>query len=163
MSETTDMFQVLLSETLLDAVKKGLLNQDEVIEVDPRALIALPRLAIVKGILDMANLIDLSGRENKKMLFFKDKLTILDDVQEKLLALSRPELRAGLEKALCGFDEDALKDSLPCEIKPSQSETEDLAVLFRSISFLADDLLQSSPRSKEFHCIISRAMKMHST
>lgn len=42
---------VLFSETLLDCVKRGLIKQDDIDEFQPIVMIAVPRLAIVRGLL----------------------------------------------------------------------------------------------------------------
>lgn len=42
---------VLFSETLMDSLKRGLIKQDDIDEFQPIVMIAIPRLAIVKGLL----------------------------------------------------------------------------------------------------------------
>jgi len=42
---------VLFSETLIDCVKRGLIKQDDIDEFQPIVMIAIPRLAIVRGLL----------------------------------------------------------------------------------------------------------------
>lgn len=42
---------VLFSETLASALKRGLISQDDIDDCQPKAMIAIPRLAIVSGLL----------------------------------------------------------------------------------------------------------------
>lgn len=42
---------VLFSETVFSALKRGLISQDDIDDCQPKAMIAIPRLAIITGLI----------------------------------------------------------------------------------------------------------------
>lgn len=101
---------VLFSETLIRALKIGLVTQEMVDHYDPSLMFTIPRLAIVWGLLlfpegpfnvdrDSANMSEL----------FRPFCSLLSKIRDLLWTLSHSELTV-LEKMLCSQEEPQLDD-----------------------------------------------------
>jgi hypothetical protein len=134
-----------LSETVLHCINRQLITTEQLQDLDPTALITLPRIAIILGLLLMPGCIDLKGQKNT-FSWFRDKVTLLDEIHAQLLTISL-EQGSILEKQLAGVASTCSEESVLCS-------------LFRSICIVADDL-QSGPRSREFNCLLERVFSMY--
>ncbi|XP_048486463.1 lateral signaling target protein 2 homolog isoform X2 [Plutella xylostella] len=104
--EAQQLICVLFSESLRQALKQGLLTQEQVDSYDPALMFAVPRLAIVSGLLVYSRgplSIDKPPEEMSDM--FRPFRTLLHKIRALLWTLSRREL-AALSRLLCS-NEDA--------------------------------------------------------
>ncbi|KAJ3280381.1 hypothetical protein HK104_000708 [Borealophlyctis nickersoniae] len=184
-ADETDMFLVLLSETLLRAISKNYLTWDQIHSFDPSAIIALPRLTIISGLLHMPDCVSMTDAESGFRYFRGDKATKLRGVQDELRSLKPSEVEK-LEWMIVGKEEywvptegvegaAALNgerwDSGMCLIDDNEGgsigkdqkaagEEVGLQRIFRAICAVADDL-QSGPRAREFVGIMHKVFSMH--
>ena len=99
--ELQEVIGVLFSETLNRALRMNLVTQEMIDDCDPAIMFAVPRLAIVHGLLIYPNgplCIDQSIDEMSEM--FKPFRNLLQKIRELLWTLSNKELFL-LEKSLC--------------------------------------------------------------
>ncbi|XP_047036294.1 lateral signaling target protein 2 homolog [Helicoverpa zea] len=99
--EAQQLICVLFSESLRRALKQNLLTQEQVDSYDPALMFAVPRLAIVSGLLIYSSgplSIDKSPEEMSDM--FRPFRTLLHKIRSLLWTLDRRELLA-LERLLC--------------------------------------------------------------
>ncbi|CAH2059435.1 unnamed protein product, partial [Iphiclides podalirius] len=99
--EAQQLICVLFSESLGRALKQGLLTQEQVDSYDPALMFAVPRLAIVSGLLIYSSgplSIDKPPEEMSDM--FRPFRTLLHKIRSLLWTLERRELLA-LERLLC--------------------------------------------------------------
>ncbi|XP_013165665.1 PREDICTED: lateral signaling target protein 2 homolog [Papilio xuthus] len=99
--EAQQLICVLFSESLRRALKQGLLTQEQVDSYDPALMFAVPRLAIVSGLLIYSSgplSIDKPPEEMSDM--FRPFRTLLHKIRSLLWTLDRRELMA-LERLLC--------------------------------------------------------------
>ncbi|XP_073963220.1 lateral signaling target protein 2 homolog isoform X1 [Choristoneura fumiferana] len=99
--EAQQLICVLFSESLRRALKQSLLTQEQVDAYDPALMFAVPRLAIVSGLLIYSSgplSIDKSPEEMSDM--FRPFRTLLHKIRSLLWTLDRRELVA-LERLLC--------------------------------------------------------------
>lgn len=99
--EAQQLICVLFSESLRRALKQSLLTQEQVDSYDPALMFAVPRLAIVSGLLIYSSgplSIDKSPEEMSDM--FRPFRTLLHKIRSLLWTLDRRELIA-LERLLC--------------------------------------------------------------
>ncbi|XP_068625359.1 lateral signaling target protein 2 homolog [Battus philenor] len=99
--EAQQLICVLFSESLRRALKQGLLTQEQVDSYDPALMFAVPRLAIVSGLLIYSSgplSIDKSPEEMSDM--FRPFRMLLHKIRSLLWTLDRRELMA-LERLLC--------------------------------------------------------------
>ncbi|CAK1594503.1 unnamed protein product [Parnassius mnemosyne] len=99
--EAQQLICVLFSESLHRALKQGLLTQEQVDSYDPALMFAVPRLAIVSGLLIYSSgplSIDKPPEEMSDM--FRPFRTLLHKIRSLLWTLDRRELMA-LERLLC--------------------------------------------------------------
>ncbi|CAG2100112.1 unnamed protein product [Medioppia subpectinata] len=90
---------VLFSETLREALKRGLISQDDIDDCQPKTMIAIPRLAIVTGLLlGNGSAICKKSRDQLSNLF-KPFHNLLLKIRDLLLVLRRIEVEV-LEKLL---------------------------------------------------------------
>ncbi|CAG9540343.1 unnamed protein product [Cercopithifilaria johnstoni] len=109
---------VLFSETLDRALRLGYLTQDQIDDCDPVVMIAVPRLAIVCGLLyfpEGALNVDANSETLSDM--FRSFHSLLVKIRDLLRILNLHELHR-VEKALCtgetqvNFDEDSVDEAL---------------------------------------------------
>ncbi|VDK70329.1 unnamed protein product [Litomosoides sigmodontis] len=109
---------VLFSETLDRALRLGYLTQDQIDDCDPVVMIAVPRLAIVCGLLyfpEGALNVDANSETLSDM--FRSFHSLLVKIRDLLRVLNLHELHR-VEKALCTgeaqikFDEDSVDETL---------------------------------------------------
>ncbi|XP_072934900.1 lateral signaling target protein 2 homolog [Epargyreus clarus] len=99
--EAQQLICVLFSESLRRALKQNLLTQEQVDSYDPALMFAVPRLAIVSGLLIYSSgplSIDKPPEEMSDM--FRPFRTLLHKIRSLLWTLDRRELMA-LERLLC--------------------------------------------------------------
>ncbi|RVE48227.1 hypothetical protein evm_007084 [Chilo suppressalis] len=103
--EAQQLICVLFSESLRRALKQSLLTQEQVDSYDPALMFAVPRLAIVSGLLIYSSgplSIDKSPEEMSDM--FRPFRTLLHKIRSLLWTLDRRELCA-LERLLCSNED----------------------------------------------------------
>ncbi|GFY40745.1 lateral signaling target protein 2 homolog [Trichonephila inaurata madagascariensis] len=116
---------VLFSETLIRALKIGLVTQEMVDDFDPSLMFTIPRLAIVWGLLlypdgpfnvekDSADLSEL----------FRPFCNLLFKIRDLLWTLTESELRT-LEKMLCSLEEPKIDDKSNASEEVSLKASED--------------------------------------
>jgi len=122
---------VLFSETLIDCVKRGLIKQEDIEEFQPIVMIAIPRLAIVRGLLYKNENPIYTRHKSQMSSLFQPFHSPLNLIRRLLRRLSPQELFC-LEKMLAN-DQSAIDSPLTTEkdnptqslpIEPSESSTE---------------------------------------
>ncbi|KAJ3149068.1 hypothetical protein HDU89_004070 [Geranomyces variabilis] len=108
-SEEIDMFQVLMSETIIRAVHHHLLTWNDIQSFEPQILVAVPRLCIVAALLHMPECINITDADHG-MRWFRPKAPLLRKLQKQLVRL-RSDTIAVLERRLVDSD-DAERGSL---------------------------------------------------
>ncbi|KAJ3039847.1 hypothetical protein HDV00_011756 [Rhizophlyctis rosea] len=98
-ADETDMFQVLMSETLLLSLRNTLLTPDQIHTFDPQAIIAIPRLTIVAGLLHMPDCVNMVDEE-RAFRYFRGRAGELRGVRDQLRGLGEESVRE-LEGLLC--------------------------------------------------------------
>ncbi|KAJ8709678.1 hypothetical protein PYW08_009682 [Mythimna loreyi] len=121
--EAQQLICVLFSESLRRALKQNLLTQEQVDSYDPALMFAVPRLAIVSGLLIYSSgplSIDKTPEEMSDM--FRPFRTLLHKIRSLLWTLDRRELMA-LERLLCtNEDISDLTRHLPTETTESSND-----------------------------------------
>ncbi|KAM3721291.1 Lateral signaling target protein [Dirofilaria immitis] len=112
---------VLFSETLDRALRLGYLTQDQIDDCDPIVMIAIPRLAIVCGLLYFSEgALNLDANPETLSDMFRSFHSLLVKIRGLLRILNLNELHR-VEKALCTgetqlkFDEDNVEETLTIE------------------------------------------------
>ncbi|KAL2915210.1 hypothetical protein HK105_205317 [Polyrhizophydium stewartii] len=105
--DNTDMFQVLLMETALRAVQHGLLALAAVEAADPVAILAVPRLAIVCGLVHMPECVQLS-HTTLGFRWFKRFAREMEGIRASLAGMRPAALRA-LELKCAGVDDSVIR------------------------------------------------------
>ncbi|KAJ3177000.1 hypothetical protein HDU87_004716 [Geranomyces variabilis] len=108
-SEEIDMFQVLMSETIIRAVHHHLLTWNDIQSFEPQILVAVPRLCIVAALLHMPECINITDADHG-MRWFRPKAPLLRKLQKQLARLPADTI-AVLERRLVDSD-DAERGSL---------------------------------------------------
>ncbi|KAI9090530.1 hypothetical protein DFS34DRAFT_697846 [Phlyctochytrium arcticum] len=177
-SDDMDMFQVLMSETIMRSVDQGFISWAQVHAFDPVVIVAVPRLCIVAGLLHMPECANIIPGDNA-IGWFRNKDVLLRRIKTALEELSSPNVTY-LEKMLVDSDiAKALPPTLEKErhecLSPAaegsaewEKESEKLAdinhsllaELFRDISCVADDL-QSGPYARDFVSLLHKVFTMH--
>lgn len=101
---------VLFSETLIDCLKRGLIKQADIDEFQPIVMIAIPRLAIVRGLLYKNENPIYTKRKSQMCSLFQPFHGPLHSIRKLLRVLDPIELFT-LEKMLAD-DESAVEDSI---------------------------------------------------
>ncbi|CAH2097027.1 unnamed protein product [Euphydryas editha] len=121
--EAQQLICVLFSESLRRALKLNLLTQEQVDSYDPALMFAVPRLAIVSGLLIYSTgplSIDKQPEEMSDM--FRPFRHLLHKIKSLLWTLDRRELMA-LEKLLCSNED--ISNLANWEISPAQNSPDD--------------------------------------
>lgn len=119
--EAQQLICVLFSESLRRALKQNLLTQEQVDSYDPALMFAVPRLAIVSGLLIYSSgplSIDKPPEEMSDM--FRPFRTLLHKIRSLLWTLDRRELVA-LERLLCTNEDISNLSALDLPIEPETS------------------------------------------
>ncbi|XP_026754030.2 lateral signaling target protein 2 homolog [Galleria mellonella] len=122
--EAQQLICVLFSESLRRALKQNLLTQEQVDSYDPALMFAVPRLAIVSGLLIYSSgplSIDKPPEEMSDM--FRPFRTLLHKIRSLLWTLDRRELMA-LERLLCTNEDLSSLSSLDLPLGP-ETKNED--------------------------------------
>ncbi|KAJ3127263.1 subunit of TIM23 translocase complex [Nowakowskiella sp. JEL0407] len=106
----SDMFQILLSETIIYAKSNSYFTSLQISTYDPALIISTPRLSIVTGLLYYPNYINMTHPIYANQ-WFKDKSCVLMSLQEKLNILRRisKDLVKKLEERIVFGDSDGVK------------------------------------------------------
>ena len=131
-----------MSETALECQSLGLVSSEDVANCEPCVLITVPRIAIVSGLLNTEAALDMMDRKSS-FCWFREHMSLLEEIRDQLFHLDTRELDL-LRVHLAGHSTSDL--------------SEPLGSLFRSICFVADDLL-SGHRSREFNSLLSRVFQ----
>ncbi|KAI8805482.1 hypothetical protein BJ742DRAFT_741360 [Cladochytrium replicatum] len=99
----TDMFQVLLSETILYSLKQGYFTLDQVESADPEVIIGLPRLALLAALTHMPECVNITDPKSG-FRWFRTKAHKLADAQAVILHWSPERLRR-FERMLAQCDD----------------------------------------------------------
>ncbi|KAJ3224974.1 hypothetical protein HK099_007603 [Clydaea vesicula] len=150
--DETDMFLVLMSETILRAVSENLVTLENMQNFDPQLMFAIPRLTIVSALVHMPDCINITDRE-VGFRWFRQKSELLQNLKANLNTFSKEELQE-LEKLLAN-NEDCTNNF---EFKENKEDL--FKKCYKNICLVADDL-QSGPRAKEFVSILQKAFSMH--
>lgn len=102
---------VLFSETLIDCLKRGLLKQEEIDEFQPIVMIAIPRLAIVRGLLYSGENPIYSKHKSRMCSLFQPFHGPLHSIR-KLLRNLKPYQLLTLEKMLADDQAASLQDQV---------------------------------------------------
>ncbi|VDN56315.1 unnamed protein product [Dracunculus medinensis] len=104
---------VLFSESLEYAIKVGYITHDSIDDCDPNLMVALPRLAIVCGLLHFpGGILDIDGPTENIPEMFRAYVGIMYRIRGLLRTLDPDELRS-LELSLCKGDSSFCDDSDP--------------------------------------------------
>ncbi|XP_028031771.1 lateral signaling target protein 2 homolog [Bombyx mandarina] len=99
--EAQQLICVLFSESLRRALKQNLLAQEQVDSYDPALMFAVPRLAIVSGLLIYSSgPLSINKPPEEMSVMFRPFRTLLNKIRSLLWTLDRRELLA-LERLLC--------------------------------------------------------------
>lgn len=93
-----------MSETILRSISTNLLTLEQIHTLDPQAIIAIPRLAIVSNLLHTPDTICMTDPDTG-FRYFRAKALTLRRIKERLGALEAGEV-ALLELLLCGGEEE---------------------------------------------------------
>lgn len=122
---------VLFSETLIDCVRRGLIKQDDIDEFQPIVMIAIPRLAIVRGLLYKNENPIYTRHKSQMCSLFQPFHGPLHSIRKLLRGLSANELLK-LEKMLAN-DQSSSNDNIQqikqcndaeCHPKPPHADSE---------------------------------------
>ncbi|KAJ3188517.1 hypothetical protein HK101_009116 [Irineochytrium annulatum] len=89
--DETDMFQVLMSETIIRAVRVNLITADQLQAFDPTVIVAIPRLTILSGLTHMPETVNMTDPE-LSFRWFRSKCRLLRSVQLELATMSAREV-----------------------------------------------------------------------
>ncbi|KAJ3330717.1 hypothetical protein HDU76_005028 [Blyttiomyces sp. JEL0837] len=122
--DETDMFQVLMSETILRAVKRNYITTEQMQSFDPTVILAIPRLSILAGLIHSPDIVNLTDPENA-FRWFRSKTAALRRIQAELRTLRKREI-VKLERMLADTEfassQEASSPSLPTK-RRSRSQT----------------------------------------
>ncbi|KAJ3110855.1 hypothetical protein HDU96_006219 [Phlyctochytrium bullatum] len=145
--DETDMFQVLMSETIIRGLEKKLLTHDQLLAFDPSIIVSLPRLTILNGLINMPDVVNMTDPESA-FRWFRTKASLLRDLRDRLRALPPHDLTL-LEQDLAGHEAERRTDL-------SERATE-LGAIYRNVCAVADEM----SRLREFVGILQGVFKMH--
>nr|XP_042904972.1 lateral signaling target protein 2 homolog isoform X1 [Parasteatoda tepidariorum] len=121
---------VLFSETLIRALKMGMVTQDMVDDYDPSLMFTIPRLAIVWGLLlypDGPFNVEKDSSDISEL--FRPFCNLLFKIRDLLWTLTEKELHK-LEKMLCSLEEPKIDDKSEANDDISLKVSEDSVSLF---------------------------------
>ena len=172
-----DMFQVLMSTTILNMILKNLITQTQINEMDPKVIFDIPRLSLIEGLIHSPDILDLMAFK-----WFKKDKSELKSIKTGLTRLKKDELGM-LEIMLVGDDQIPLKvyqsdfsgdfsdmaigaepenllDFEHSTIVQDDEARNDIKSLYTRICKIADNL-QSGRRAREFVEVMQRTLMMH--
>lgn len=115
---------VLFSETLIDCLKRGLIKQTDIDEFQPIVMIAIPRLAIVRGLLYKNENPIYTKRKSQMCSLFQPFHGPLHSIR-KLLRILEPNELFTLEKMLAD-DQTEVEDSRVEELDKFDSSNQEM-------------------------------------
>lgn len=120
--EMQELICVLFSETLQDALYKGLLQQEAVDVFDPALMFSIPRLAIINGLIaHNKGPLNMSMSADQLSEMFRPFRTLLIKIRDLLRTLTPLELYQ-LEKLLCTNEDINLQNNLNCDDKVNSDD-----------------------------------------
>ncbi|KAJ6637724.1 Lateral signaling target protein 2 like [Pseudolycoriella hygida] len=120
--EMQELICVLFSETLQEALSKGLLQQDSVDFFDPALMFSIPRLAIVSGLIAYnKGPLNMSMPAEQLSEMFRPFRTLLIKIRDLLRTLTPYELYQ-LEKLLCTNEDINLQNNFNCDDKVNSDD-----------------------------------------
>jgi hypothetical protein len=144
--EELDMATVILSEAVLHGLENGLVHLDDINELEPSLMIAIPRLAVLRILFNPSDLIPISdGRDGFR--WFRGKAEEIKELSGDVCALDS-ESRALLEKSLATGD------------WKGENGSDTLKMLFVRVCAVSD-VLQSGKVAKEISTILQKVFMMH--
>ncbi|TPX51196.1 hypothetical protein SeMB42_g01834 [Synchytrium endobioticum] len=96
--DETEMFEVLMSETIVRALETRLIEQSQLAELDPSVIFAVPRLTIIAGLIHTPEAVTMTDAETS-FRWFKSKAATLKHVQSELRRMGPKGIQL-LEKML---------------------------------------------------------------
>ncbi|KAJ3108252.1 Lateral signaling target protein 2 [Phlyctochytrium planicorne] len=165
--DETDMFQVLMSETILRAIGNNLIKVDQLHAFDPTIIVSVPRMSILNGLIHMPEIVNMTDPE-RSFRWFRAKSYHLQEVQQNLKALSCDGMTY-LEHLIADveaddFDESGFSTKAPGQgslevyrSKLSKEELDTIGNLYREICSVADEIA----RYREFVTILQSVFRMH--
>ncbi|KAJ3057230.1 Lateral signaling target protein 2 [Rhizophlyctis rosea] len=103
-ADETDMFSVLMSETIIRATTiTKLLTKDQFHTFDPQAIIAVPRLTIIAGLLHMPDCVNMTD-QHTAFRYFRAQAGQLRAAQEKLRGMREEDVLRLEEMLVKGGD-----------------------------------------------------------
>lgn len=120
--EMQELICVLFSETLQEALNKGLLQQESVDVFDPALMFSIPRLAIVNGLVAYnKGPLNMSMPAEHLSEMFRPFRTLLIKIRDLLRTLTPHELYQ-LEKLLCTNEDINLQNNFNCDDKVNSDD-----------------------------------------
>lgn len=120
--EMQELICVLFSETLQEALNKGLLQQESVDFFDPALMFSIPRLAIVNGLIAYnKGPLNMSMPAEHLSEMFRPFRTLLIKIRDLLRTLTPHELYQ-LEKLLCTNEDINLQNNFNCDDKVNSDD-----------------------------------------
>lgn len=120
--EMQELICVLFSETLQEALYKGLLQQESVDFFDPALMFSIPRLAIVNGLIAYnKGPLNMSMPAEHLSEMFRPFRTLLIKIRDLLRTLTPHELYQ-LEKLLCTNEDINLQNNFNCDDKVNSDD-----------------------------------------
>jgi hypothetical protein len=134
--DDTQMFQVLISETIMRAISTNIISDDDINSVDPRVIIAIPRLTIITALHWMPDSVNITDGE-KGFRLFREKADRMQSIKEDLEKMSKEEIGV-LEGML--VDCDAWDNSLKRTntLKPADASNDSIDISRSDIGGLGD-------------------------
>lgn len=107
-ADDTQMFQVLVSETIMRAVRHDIISDEDINNFEPRVILAIPRLAIVSALVHLPDCVNVTDSENG-FRWFRQKAEKMKVLKSLLAEFSKEDITI-LEEML--VDCEALETSL---------------------------------------------------
>ncbi|KAI8841227.1 hypothetical protein BC829DRAFT_15869 [Chytridium lagenaria] len=153
--DETDMFQVLMSETIIRSIEQKLVSLDQILSFDPEIIVMIPRLTILNGLVHMPDIVNMTDHESS-FRWFRSKAVLLQNAQKDLLDLQPNELTC-LERLIADSEDSPLhkKDVNACTDEELRLDV--VNRLFIVICGVADEIA----RAREFVLVMQAVFRMH--
>jgi hypothetical protein len=177
-----ELFAILMSETIMRALDYGFFSGEDVQNCEPYLIFAIPRLALVNGLVTLNGYSNYIVGENTRFEWFGPKRNELLKIRDALAELT-PQQVSELERMIVysqkpppqsdnsgnKYDDFDLSDTpeLKCDllsqvdvVECCDGRDEGLKQLFCDIAQVCDRL-QTGPKAREFAKLMRRVFKMH--
>ncbi|KAJ3412930.1 Lateral signaling target protein 2 [Chytridiales sp. JEL 0842] len=108
--DQTDLFQILMSETIIRALEKNLMTLDQIKSFDPTIIFAIPRLTIISALHHTPETVNVTDEENA-FRWFKAKVPKLKKIKADLQTLTEAQVLK-LERWLADTDSNPSNESV---------------------------------------------------